>query len=238
MSGDFIRIVLVDDHAVVRAGYRRLFERCVDLRVAGEAGTVDALLGLLQTEAVDVVVMDIALPGVSGIEGTRRLRARHPEVQVLISSMHEDAIFPVRAREAGALGYVSKSSPPENLLDGVRRVAKGQGYLSPDIARAVAARERGAGPGSALSPREFEILRHLVAGRSLENIASLLSLSPKTVANHQSHLRQKLGAESSAQLFRAAAALGLDTGLALDTASDAGEAPERTTGRAEDQRRE
>ena len=117
---DFILdVVLVDDHAVVREGYRRLLERCSDLRVSGEAASAGELLQLVAQVPVDVVVMDIALPGASGIEATRRLLARRADIAVLISTMYEDAIFPARALEAGALGYVTKASPPEVLLEGV-----------------------------------------------------------------------------------------------------------------------
>ena len=206
---DFIGVLLVDDHAVVREGYRRLLERTLDLRVVGEAANVAELMQCLDRGGVHVVVMDIALPGSSGIDATRRLLARHGEVAVLISSMYEDAIFPARALQAGALGYVTKASPPEMLLEGIRRVARGIRYLSRDAAQALALREGDLHPGDELSTREFEILRLLVTGRSLEEIASTLSLSPKTVANYQSSIKLKLGAETSAQLFHAAARLGL-----------------------------
>ena len=208
---DFIQVLLVDDHAVVREGYRRLLEPCLDLRVCGEASDYDSLLLQIQQHTVHVVVMDVALPGTSGIEITRRLKLRHPELGILISSMYDDAIFPARALEAGALGYVTKASPAGLLIEGIRRVARGQRYLSPDVAQALALRDGALGPTQALSPREFEVLRLLVAGHGLERIAQLVSLSPKTVANYQSSIKQKLGVDSPTQLLRAAAALGLPT---------------------------
>ena len=205
----FIRVMLVDDHAVVREGYRRLLERCVDMQVVAEADSVTTLLACLATQEADVVVMDIALPGSSGIEGTRKVLGRHPQLAVLISSMYEDAVFPARALAAGALGYVTKASAPEVLLEGIRRVALRQRYLSADVADALTQRAHAIEPGNALSPREFEILRQLVAGCSLDQIATQLSLSQKTVANYQSSLKQKLGVDSATQLLQAAHRLGL-----------------------------
>ena len=143
----WINVLLVDDHAVVREGYRRLLERCIDMRVVAEAASIDELLTRLADQPVDVVVMDIALPGSSGIDGTRRVIHRHPGVGVLISSMYEDAVFPARALEAGALGYVTKASPPDMLLEGIRRVALGQRYLSKDVAQALAQRQQAMQPG-------------------------------------------------------------------------------------------
>jgi DNA-binding NarL/FixJ family response regulator len=204
-------VLLVDDHAVVREGYRRLLERSPDIRVIGEAGnSADAYQLLCQLQPV-VVVMDISLPDVSGIEATRRMLARQPEVRVLVFSMHEEAIFASRALQAGARGYITKASAPEILIDAVRAVARGEMFLSRDIAQTLALRNLLDDDAAfkALSAREFEIMRLLVTGHTLDAIAGKLGLSYKTVANHQSAIRQKTGAQTAVDLLRIAQRSGL-----------------------------
>ena len=209
-----VTVLLVDDHAVVREGYRRLLERAPDLAVVGEAGTAADAYQMFCQLAPDVVVMDISLPDTSGIEAMHRLFAREPGARVLVFSIHDEPVFPNRALRAGASGYVTKASAPEVLVDAVRAVARGEKFLSPDIAQTLAlcgvagvetALER-------LSPREFEIARMLALGHSTREIADRLCLSYKTVANHQSAIRQKLGAQTPAQLVRIAAQNGLLSG--------------------------
>lgn len=204
-------VLLVDDHAVVRQGYRRLLERESDLRIVGEAATgAEAYQGFCRL-APDVVVIDISLPDVSGIEAMRRMLAREPHARVLVFSMHEETIFPARALDAGARGYITKASAPEVLVDAVRAVAAGGTYLSHDVAQALALKNvTGHGVGlETLSVREFEIMRLLVAGDSVAAIAGKLGLGPKTVANYQSSIRNKLGAENAAQLHAIAVRHGL-----------------------------
>ena len=190
-------VLLVDDHAVVREGYRRLLERSTDIRVVGEAGNGADAYQLLCQHKPAVVVMDISLPDVSGIETARRMLAREPDVRVLVFSMHEEAIFAARALQAGARGYITKASAPEILVDAVRAVARGEIFLSRDIAQTLALRNLLDGDAAlkSLSTREFEILRMLATGETLAAIAGKLGLSYKTVANHQSAIRQKLGAD-------------------------------------------
>jgi DNA-binding NarL/FixJ family response regulator len=151
------------------------------------------------------------MPGVSGIECMRRMLTRDPTVRVLIFSMFEDVIYARRAMQAGAQGYVTKGSAPEVLVEAVRSVAAGRRYLSSEIARDLALSNLAPDPsGEALSAREFEVLRLIVQGHSLRDIGERLGVNPKTVANHQSMIRQKLGADSAVQLLRIAARLGLD----------------------------
>ena len=205
-----ISVLLVDDHAVVREGYRRLLERAVDLRIVGEAATAAEAVRICAQTAPDVVVMDISLPDVSGIEALRRLLARAPEARVLMFSIHDESIFPRHAFAAGALGYVTKASAPDVLVDAVRVVALGRRYLSPDIAHSLALQGIGGERGiAALSTREFEIARLLALGHPVREIADKLCLSVKTVANHQWAIRQKLGADSAAQFLRIASRDGL-----------------------------
>ncbi len=205
-----ITVLLVDDHAVVREGYRRLLERDATITVVGEAANSAQAYEQAVALAPDVIVMDIALPGVSGIEAMRRIHARRPEQCVLMFSMYDDAIFPSRALDAGARGYVSKASAPEVLVDAISAVARGERYLSPDVEKLVAHTSAQARSlVGVLTPREFEVLRLLVRGETVKRIGEKLGLSEKTVANHQSVIREKLGARNGVQLARVANELGL-----------------------------
>jgi DNA-binding NarL/FixJ family response regulator len=211
MMPALVTVLLVDDHAVVREGYRRLLERDAKIQVVGEAAnSIQAYERALSLDP-EVVVMDIALPGVSGIEAMRRILARRPQQRVLMFSMHDDAIFPARALEAGARGYVSKASAPEVLVDAISAVARGERYLSPDVQRVMAqhASSEAKSIVATLTAREFEVLRLLARGDTVRHIGAKLGLSEKTVANHQSAIREKLGARNGVQLARVAAELGL-----------------------------
>jgi DNA-binding NarL/FixJ family response regulator len=213
-AGTEITVFLVDDHSVVREGYRRLLERSVGIRIVGEAANAAEAYSEFQRLGPDVVVMDISLPGASGIEAMRHMLAREPHVKVLMFSMHEEPIFATRAFQAGALGYVTKASAPEVLVEAVRAVAQGKRYLSQDMAQTLAMQSVGGGDTglSVLSNREFEVMRLLVAGDTTAAIAEKLQLSYKTVANHQSAIRQKLGVETSAQLVQLAQRHGVLAG--------------------------
>jgi DNA-binding NarL/FixJ family response regulator len=206
-----ISVFLVDDHAVVREGYRRLLERSAGITVVGEAASAAEAYTEFQRVRPDVVVMDISLPGASGIEAMRRMLAREPGARVLMFSMHEEPIFATRAFQAGALGYITKASAPEVLVDAVRAVSQGKRYISADMAQSLALQAVGAGEASldVLSHREFEVMRLLVEGLTLNDIAQRLQLSYKTVANHQSAIRQKLQVETHAQLLKLAARCGI-----------------------------
>ncbi len=206
-----VRVVLVDDHAVVREGYRRLLERTADIVVVAEAATGEEAYRLICELKPDVAVMDINLPGLGGIEVVRRVLARLPEQKVLMFSMHEDTVFSSRALQAGARGYVTKSSAPEVLVEAVRLVAAGKLYISHEMAQELASQmiPGKENPIDALSAREFEVFRLLVAGHSLQEISRVLHLSYKTVANYQSSIRQKLDVENTAQVVRIALNHGL-----------------------------
>lgn len=211
MSEPIVTVLLVDDHAVVREGYRRLLENSPSIRVVGEAADGQSAYLAWQEHRPQVTVMDIALPGSSGIEALRRIRTRDAEARVLMFSMYDEPVFAARALQAGARGYVTKAAAPQVLVEAVLAVAAGKAYIVPSIAQELALRSLApeASGGEALSPREFEVLRMLVDGRSVGEIARSLGLTPKTVANHQSALRQKLGAVTAVQLLQAAARLGI-----------------------------
>lgn len=208
---DCVTVLLVDDHAVVREGYRRLLERSSNISVVGEAADAQAAYLQYMELQPQVVVMDISLPGASGIEALRRIRSRFEDARVLMFSMYEDPIFAARAMQAGARGYVTKAAAPEVLVEAVLTVARGRLYMGHRVAQELALRNvaGAAEPTDVLSPREFEVLRLLVQGMALRDIARQLGLTPKTVANHQSAIRQKLGADSAVRLLQAAQRLGL-----------------------------
>jgi two-component system invasion response regulator UvrY len=210
-ANDPLQVVLVDDHAVVREGYRRLLERTGDIAVVAEAANGDDAYRLICEHQPDVAVLDITLPGLGGIEVARRVIARHPHQKILMFSMHEDTVFSSRALQAGARGYVTKSAAPDVLIEAVRLVAAGKLYISQEMAQELAiqmipGREK---PIDALSAREFEVFRLLVAGHTLQEISGIMHLSYKTVANYQSSIRQKLDVSNTAQVVRIALNHGL-----------------------------
>jgi DNA-binding NarL/FixJ family response regulator len=203
-----VSILLVDDHAVVREGYRRLLERHGEIAVIGEAGDAATAHSLFVSLEPRIVVMDITLPGTSGLEAMRRMLLYDANARVLIFSMHEDTIFVKRSLQAGAYGYVTKASAPNVLVEAVLAIARGKKYLSPEVAQDVALGE-GVAYLHDLTQREFEVLRLIIQGQTVQQIANTLGLNSKTVANHQSAVRQKLGAETTIELMRRANALGI-----------------------------
>jgi DNA-binding NarL/FixJ family response regulator len=206
-----VSVLLVDDHAVVREGYSRLLERHGDIKVIGEAGDAATAHSLFCCLDPQIVVMDISMPGTSGIEAMRRMLLFKAEARVLVFSMHEDIIFVSRALKAGAFGYVTKASAPNVLVQAIHTIASGKRYLSPEIAQKLALRDFATDRDAAgsLSAREFEVLRLLTQGQSIKEIAESLGLNAKTVANHQSVIKQKLGVETAIQLLTKAGQLGL-----------------------------
>ena len=198
-----IKVLLVDDHPVVRTGYRHLLQMDPALEVVAEASDAASAYDAFRTLAPDVVVMDISLPGASGIEAMKRMRAARPQARVLIFSMHDEAIFVSRAQQAGAAGFLSKSSAPERLLEAVHAIARDGRYAGESPRRADAA-ETATTLLNDLSHREAEAFRLWARGLGVDAIGAQLGVSGKTVSNYLSLVRQKLGAPNDVQLMRLA----------------------------------
>jgi DNA-binding NarL/FixJ family response regulator len=211
MSTGPITIMLVDDHPVVREGYRRLLERRSDYRVVAEAVDAAQAYRLYRDASPHVVVMDLHLPGPSGLEAIRRIRQWDGRARILVFTMQQGAAFARKAFEAGASGYVTKSSAPEELLRAVDVVANGGRALSQDVAQDIADERLSdrASPLDGLSPREIEILRLLAVGVAADEIADSLRLSLKTVQNYHYQIKAKVGARTDAHLVWLAIGAGL-----------------------------
>jgi len=189
-----IRIVLVDDHAVVRSGLRRLLEQNTGMQVIAEADSGEQAYQLYGEHLPDVLVMDMSMPGMGGLESLRRILTRYPSARIVIFSMHENAAFASQALSAGARCYVAKSGAADDLVRAVKEAFAGRGYLSPSVAQNIVLQTMSGGedPTQRLSAREFEVFRMLAEGSNVEDIALTLKISQKTVANYQTLLKQKL----------------------------------------------
>jgi DNA-binding NarL/FixJ family response regulator len=200
-----IRLLIVDDHSVVRAGLRQILSETGDIVVAAEAGDGPTAIEQLRDGAFDVVVLDISLPGRSGVEVLKRIKAEWPRLPVLILSTYPEEQYAVRLLRNGAGGYLTKESAPESLVQAVRKLAAGGRYISARVAELLASEVAlgdGAERAARLSDREHEILRLLGAGRSVSDIARALSLSVKTVSTYRTRLLRKLGLRTNADLIR------------------------------------
>jgi DNA-binding NarL/FixJ family response regulator len=212
-------IMLVDDHAVVREGYRAVIEKQPGLKVVAEAGDGAEAYRLFKATRPDLVVMDLTMPGIGGIEAIRRIRQWDRDARLLVFTMHQNAGFAVQAIRAGARGYVTKTSPPEALVRAIHDVFAGRVALSPDIDHELALSRLADEVVAAdvLTAREFEVLRMLLAEQTAEEIAGLLHISRKTVANLHSLIKAKLGVGSDIELVR----LALRQGLLMQATPDA-----------------
>ncbi len=203
--------MLVDDHAVVRMGFRLLLDTTSDLRVVAECGSGEEALKSFAEVNPDVVVLDLSMAGMGGLETLSRLLAKWPGVRVLVLSAHEDTAHPRRALAAGALGYLTKRSAAEALIEAIRQVAAGKLFLEPALAQEIVVEQVGStgNPLETLSAREFEVFVMLARGKSVTEIAEVLFLSPRTVGTHLYNIKQKLGAGNSAELTLIAIRNGL-----------------------------
>ncbi|NDY92672.1 response regulator [Ideonella livida] len=205
-----LQILLLDDHAVVRAGYRQFIDSQGDMRVAAEAGTSAQACELLRTTAVDIAVVDLDLKGDSGLEALRRLRERRAGLRQLVFTMHDHPGYALQALRAGAQGYLTKDSDPQDMVDALRALGQGRTVFPAGLAATLAGAPEGEGQRLAqLSPREFDIFRLATAGQDIGEIAKALHLSEKTVFNYMSLVRQKLEVRSDFKLMRLAAEQGL-----------------------------
>ena len=200
---DMLRILLADDHAMVRKGFRLILEAQPDMQIVGEAGNGREAVELAEQLHPDVVVMDVAMPELNGIEATRRLVASAPRTRVLALSMHKDSVYVREILRAGARGYLLKDSIDSDLVNAVRAVAKGEGYLSPGVSDAVLSdyRKHVTDPLDLLTSREREVLQMIAEGKSNKEVATALNLSLYTVETHRRNLQDKLNLHSLAELI-------------------------------------
>jgi two-component system invasion response regulator UvrY len=206
-----ISVLLVDDHTVVRTGFRLLLESTPDVRVIAEADSGEAACRRFDETTPDVVVLDLSMPGIGGLETLRRLRARNQSAKMLALSAHDDVMHARRALRQGALGFLSKRTAPETLLEAVRTVAAGQRYIDPRLAQEIALADVSGtlSPLELLSEREFEVFMRLANGSAVQRIAAELNLSASTVGTHLYNIKQKLQVSNQAELTLVALRAGL-----------------------------
>lgn len=206
-----IKVMLVDDHAVVRMGFRMLLEATEDIRVVAEAESAETAYQQIPTAQPDVIVMDISLGGTMGVEATRRIIARDKHARVLGLSSHEDPSYVRYMLKAGALGYLSKRTAPDELIHAIRQVNEGRMYIDSHLSQRMALEEFNGekSPIEVLSEREFGVFIQLAKGSSVNQIAELLNISPRTVGTHLYNVKQKLGVANQAELTLIAVRHGL-----------------------------
>lgn len=211
MTKKKIRVLLADDHALVRQGFRLILSAQPDIEIVGEAGNGRETLELVEKLRPDVVVMDVAMPEMNGIEATRRLAALAPRTRVLALSMHKDSVYVREILRAGARGYLLKDAFDRDLVAAVRAVAAGEGYLSPAVSEAVLSdyRRHVSDPLDLLTSREREVLQLIAEGKTNKEIASILNLSVYTVDAHRGRIMEKLNVHTVSELVRFAVRAGL-----------------------------
>ncbi|MBI3799493.1 MAG: response regulator transcription factor [Deltaproteobacteria bacterium] len=207
-----VKILIADDHAVVRRGLKQIMTDEPDLLVVGEAQTAQQALELVRQQAWDVVVLDITMPGRSGLEVLKELQRERPKLPVLVLSMHPEEQFAVRALKAGAAGYLTKESAPGELVTAIRKVLGGGRYVSATLAETLAfelAVAPDQSPHETLSNREYEVFRLLAAGKTVSEIAAQLFLSVKTISTYRARILEKMNLKHNAELIRYAVTRGL-----------------------------
>jgi len=208
-----IRVVIADDHTILREGLRQLLGVASDMQVVGEAADGFEVVARVRALEFDVLLLDMSMPGKSGIELIKQVKAEKPKLRVLVLSMHEETQYAVRAIKAGASGYVTKDSAGTQLVTAIRKVAGGGAFITAEVAEqlALGAMPGAEGPPHArLSDREYEVFQLLVAGQTVTDIAGKLNLSGKTVSTHKARLMEKLGIDNQADLVRYAMKHGVE----------------------------
>lgn len=207
-----IHVLIADDHAVVRAGLKQILSATADVQVAAEAASGTEALAAVRAQRFDVIVLDMSMPGRSGLDLIRQIKEDQPQARILVLSMHQEEQYAVRALKAGASGYLNKDSAPELLVGAIRKIAGGGAFISPNIAEQLAhgvIRNQEQPLHTLLSDREFEVFQRLVAGQSVSAIADQLNVSVKTISTHKSRIMQKMGMQSATELIRYALENGL-----------------------------
>lgn len=206
-----INVMLVDDHAVVRMGFKMLLELDADIKVVVEAESGEQSIQRYMEFKPTVVVMDITMPGIGGLEAIERILAKDSSAKILVLSAHEDSVHPKRVLNAGAMGYLTKRSAAEEMIKAIRTVASGKKYLEASVAQQMAIQQLSGdqNPVDVLSPREFEVFMALAKGKTTNEIAETLFLSPRTVGTHLYNIKQKLNANNSAEIALIAMRSGL-----------------------------
>lgn len=206
-----INVMLVDDHAVVRMGFKMLLESDADIKVVAEAESGEQAIQRYVEFKPHVVVMDITMPGIGGLEAIERILAKDNAAKILVLSAHEDSVHPKRVLNAGAMGYLTKRSAAEELIKAIRTVGAGKKYLEASVAQQMAIQQLSGeqNPVDVLSPREFEVFMALAKGKTTNEIAETLFLSPRTVGTHLYNIKQKLNANNSAEIALIAMRSGL-----------------------------
>lgn len=207
-----IRLLIVDDHALMREGLKQLFEGEDDIVVKAEAGNGEETLAILQNETLDLILLDISIPGIHGVELIAKIREKPSNPPILVLSMHNEPQIAKRKLKAGAAGYITKDSSPKDLLEAIRKVASGGRYIAADIAQNIAFEVSSAAapiPHELLSGRELLILRMLAQGKKVNEIAQELDISSKTVSTHKARLMQKMHLDSDVKLMQYTIAHGM-----------------------------
>jgi DNA-binding NarL/FixJ family response regulator len=200
-----IRVVIADDHTIVREGLRELLSTAGDIAVVGEAVNGHEVVERVRMTDFDILLLDLSMPGKSGMELIRQVKTEKPKLRVLVLSMHEEHQYAVRAIKAGASGYLTKDSASTELVSALRKLAAGGAFISAEVAEQLAREAHGASdapPHTTLSDREYQVLRLLVSGQSLTEIAEKLNLSVKTISTHKARLMQKMKVGNQAELIR------------------------------------